>query len=391
MKIALALSGGGFRATVFHLGVLSRLAASNQLENVSVLSTVSGGSLCAGLVFTLNGFQWPTSAAYREIVLPAVRQLLTTVDLKALLVRRSLLHILKVTQPRADDLSVLMREHWGINIPLNRLPEQPRWMINATCYESGKNWRFERSRMGDYVFGYSKDTDLPLSDAMAASAGFPGLIGALSLETSSRSWFQYVNEAEEVPGEEALPPDDGAPRQPKTESIQPAYSPVHLWDGGLYDNHGLEGLHDFHKGWTGGFDFLIVSDAAGRSKPQAYQPGAKALMRIITGVLMDQVRSLRTRAILERILDHHDRGVFLQTGSTCEQVLRATGKAEEIAVKRPGYQSSEDAEQVANMDTDIAKLPVGTFERAFRHGYEVANVTLYAYYPDRFQYIDFEK
>jgi NTE family protein len=50
MKIGLGLSGGGFRATVFHLGLLARLAEEDLLEDVTFLSTVSGGSVCAGLV-----------------------------------------------------------------------------------------------------------------------------------------------------------------------------------------------------------------------------------------------------------------------------------------------------------------------------------------------------
>lgn len=57
MRIALALSSGGFRATVFHLGVLARLAKENQLENITYLSTVSGGSLCAGLVYAANNYK----------------------------------------------------------------------------------------------------------------------------------------------------------------------------------------------------------------------------------------------------------------------------------------------------------------------------------------------
>ena len=59
MQISLAMSGGGFRATVFHLGMLGRLARENHLEEVGLLSTVSGGSLCAGLIYSLNGVQWP--------------------------------------------------------------------------------------------------------------------------------------------------------------------------------------------------------------------------------------------------------------------------------------------------------------------------------------------
>ena len=81
MKIGLALSGGGFRATVFHLGMLARLAEDNHLEEVTFLSTVSGGSLCAGLVHAINGFAWPASGDLISKVIPKARELLTTQDL----------------------------------------------------------------------------------------------------------------------------------------------------------------------------------------------------------------------------------------------------------------------------------------------------------------------
>src|SRR5437667_8380874 len=41
----LALSGGGFRAAAFHLGVLKRLRELGLLREVDLLSTVSGGSI----------------------------------------------------------------------------------------------------------------------------------------------------------------------------------------------------------------------------------------------------------------------------------------------------------------------------------------------------------
>lgn len=44
-KLGLALSGGGFRASFFHLGVLARLAEEGLLRQVEVISTVSGGSI----------------------------------------------------------------------------------------------------------------------------------------------------------------------------------------------------------------------------------------------------------------------------------------------------------------------------------------------------------
>jgi predicted acylesterase/phospholipase RssA len=44
-KVGLALSGGGFRASFYHLGVLARLAELNVLRHIDVLSCVSGGSI----------------------------------------------------------------------------------------------------------------------------------------------------------------------------------------------------------------------------------------------------------------------------------------------------------------------------------------------------------
>ena len=50
MEIAIALSGGGYRATAYHLGVLSYLnhlkfGNGTLLDHVRIFSTVSGGSL----------------------------------------------------------------------------------------------------------------------------------------------------------------------------------------------------------------------------------------------------------------------------------------------------------------------------------------------------------
>lgn len=44
-KVGLALSGGGFRASLFHIGILARLAELDLLRSVECLSCVSGGSI----------------------------------------------------------------------------------------------------------------------------------------------------------------------------------------------------------------------------------------------------------------------------------------------------------------------------------------------------------
>ncbi|MCI0733366.1 MAG: patatin-like phospholipase family protein, partial [Methylococcaceae bacterium] len=50
-KLGLALSGGGFRAALFHIGTLARLAELDLLRHVQVLSTVSGGSIIGAMYY----------------------------------------------------------------------------------------------------------------------------------------------------------------------------------------------------------------------------------------------------------------------------------------------------------------------------------------------------
>jgi len=312
-------------------------------------------------------------------------ELLTTQDLQFGLIGRVVRVPFRLFATRADDLSLLLQRRWGVTGSLRSAPEHPRWMINATCYETGKNWRFERGRMGDYVFGYSEDTDIPLSDALAASAGFPGLVGPLLFDTSRHTWFQFRGEADASAEDE--PADEG--HSWHIEPTQPAYRRLHLWDGGVYDNLGLEALHNFGQGWRHDVDFLIVSDGCCKLKPQPYRPW-KAPMRLIRGIMMDQIRSLRFRAILERFANHGDAGAYLQIGSTCSQILRGARHQEAISAMCADGLRDADVACAAEMGTHVRRLSRAEFTRLLRHGFEVADCTLHAYHPDRFGHVGWD-
>jgi NTE family protein len=324
---------------------------------------------------------------FLEKVEPQARQLLTTFDLQGALIRRVFGTFWNVLETRADDLSALMQKHWKVTASLKDLPAKPRWMINATCYETGKNWRFERFRMGDYLFGYTSYTDVPLSDALAASAGFPDLIGALELPTAGRSWFCYHNDLDAFEQLAEVEKEERWSRAP----VQPRYSSVHLWDGGVYDNQGLEGIHDFKTGWSRRFGFLIVSDAAGRAGEARYRKGYPAFMRIMTGIMMAQVRSLRARAILERVqnLDAVDHGIYLQMGNTADYILKSAGHADWQPKFASGSLTAAEVVKAASTPTAICRLSAPDYECLFHHGYDVADATLCAYYPQDFQHIPY--
>ena len=53
LQVGIALSGGGFRASVFHIGVFKALAEHGYMGNIKYISSVSGGSFTIALIFKL--------------------------------------------------------------------------------------------------------------------------------------------------------------------------------------------------------------------------------------------------------------------------------------------------------------------------------------------------
>ncbi len=354
MNIGLALSGGGVRALVFHLGVLARLADESLLEQVVALSTVSGGSLGIGLVYAANSYRWPTSAEYRATVLPRARHILTTQDLQGSYLSRLLRAPLGLLRPRAGDIARLIEELWGIRASLRELPLTPYWLINATCYETGVNWRFAPDRMGDYLFGYSRDPDVPLAEAIAASGAFPGFIGPLTLDARRYTW---------TPGGEAEP-------------RPPLHARVHLWDGGVYENLGVEALFKPGQGYRYQVQFLLTSDAGAVPGGERYR-FFKAAYRLIS-LATNQVRALRARMVVAH-LQAGNPGSFFQIDNSAAYLLEKAGRAAEIPAIAPRCLPESEVRLAATMESTLRRITPEEFERLFRHGFEVADVTMYAF------------
>lgn len=370
LKIALALSGGGVRAAVFHLGVLARLAQDELLEAVTFISTVSGGSMVTGLVYTLSGNGWPSSADFTSVVLPEARYRLTHTSIQRDYAVRCLCKPWLLLQGRAKVVSESMQHCWGMTGLLKDVVREPRWIINATTYESGKNWRFMPQRMGDYVLGYVADPAIPLADAVAASAAFPGLIGPLVLHTSDFSWSHF---------------DD---RTPQLKPAAPSMPRLHLWDGGVYDNLGVEALFK-PKGTATPFrdeyNFLIISDASA-SLPVTPSVLLQRPKRLVD-IAVDQVRSLRSRSLIDHFAKSPNSGVYLRIGRSTTYLLRQARVVEsdiEMAVNE--CLSEQDAEAAGALRTHLQQLSEQVFDQLFRHGWEVTDCTLRSRCPDLFSH-----
>jgi NTE family protein len=373
-NIGLALSGGGVRAAVFHLGVLRCLAEHGVMERVTHLSTVSGGSLIVAAVMTTSEMNWPGSRNYLENVYPALKQLLKTRDLfslGALGVRGLIRQNIRLLNKRADILVDLLRQQWKISGRLKDLPETPVWWINATCLETGKSWRFSKREMGDWQFGRHYEPPFGLAQAVAASAAVPYAIGALRFQLPQAGWY-------------ATDPATGQP----LHGIKPPLAAVHLWDGGVYENLGLESLYKVDQGLVG-CDFLICSDASGplstmrtKSRFGEILRGRLASPRLFS-ICGDQIRSLRSRMFVGALGRGEVQGVLLRMGNSTRNLDIKSGRAA-APEEYDGALSEDDVAAAATHPTDLGALPIAAFDRITRHGYEVAERTLTTYSPKYF-------
>ena len=312
-KWGLALSGGGFRASFFHLGVLARLAEMGLLRRAEVISTVSGGSIFGALYYVHvkrlleeKRDEEITERDYVEIVQRIEHEFLTAVQQNIRM--RTFLNPLKnlrmalANYSRSDRIGELYDEllYRPVLASDRRTPVEmrellihpkgakagfyprednaarhakvPILILNATTLNTGHDWRFEASRMGEpprgswvaleadkhmrlrrppsYADITPRQQDIELGLAVGASACVPGIFHPLAISGL------YDREIR-----------------------------VQLVDGGVHDNQGIQGLLDEQC------THFIVSDASGQMQDEQDSPTwFLPVMLRSNDVLMDRVR-----------------------------------------------------------------------------------------------------
>jgi NTE family protein len=267
----LCLSGGGYRAMVFHLGVLWRLYDAGLLRGVNRISSVSGGSITSGLL----ALRWKRlsfdPARVRddfvpEVVTPIRRLADETIDAESV--------VLGLVLPGrvSERVAAAYDDHLFNGATLQDLPDEPRFVINATNVQSGAIWRFMKPYMRDYRVGEVKEPAIPLSKAVAASSAFPPVLSPVELRV--------------VP--DAFTPGSGMDLQ-----RPPFTSKVILSDGGVYDNLGLETV------WKR-YQTVLVSDGGGKlqAEEEPKSDWARHSYRVLN-LIDNQVRALRKRQVID--------------------------------------------------------------------------------------------
>lgn len=335
------------RALLYHLGVLKWLAEQGFWDDLREISSVSGGSWCVGCVIGHSKGQWPSAEEFLETTLPSIREKLCR--------RSMLLHLLgaaarapwRLFWQRWRLFSSVFEKQWGLTLEVGALPQTPKIHINATCFETGKRWSFTRAKMGDYIFGYSDSPGVSCADAIAASSGFPFLIGSVVLATRHYEW------------------KDGHYGRGVSADIRQRYKKVHLWDGGVYENTGLESL--FKSGRIrGGLNFLIVADAADPFETQRTKWFWSAAMRLLF-IAMEQVRSLRARQVVQMFMAERN-GFYAKIGKAPWQHLRDL--APHLTPWFSAPLSSYKAIQLSKYPMHPHRVNEATFDDMIRHGWQ---------------------
>lgn len=269
---ALCLSGGGYRAMLFHLGALWRLNELAFLPRLGRVSSVSGGSITAGvlgLAWKDLAFERGVATAFVDRVVGPIRRMAGVgVDVSAVVVGAALPFV-----SIADRVAAAYREHLFGEATLRDLPRDadgPRFVINATSVQTGALFRLSRPYAADWHVGRFLEPDVPLAGAVAASSAFPPFLSPATLDLRG---LRY----EEGSGD-------------------PAYAAFReravLTDGGVYDNLGLETAWKRH-------DVLLVSDgggAMGADEDPAHD-WVRHLVRVLN-LIDNQVRALRKRQLV---------------------------------------------------------------------------------------------
>src|SRR5579864_2933080 len=187
----LALSGGGFRSTLFQIGTLIRLNELKQLPKLRCISSVSGGSIANGylglqwsaLAFDATGFATNFSA---QFVAPLMTFCSKSIDIPSVV--SGLLNPFKhIGQELIDALDSDLFK----GATLQALPDQttaPRFVFNATSMQSGVRFWFSRADAGDYRIGVTQNPNIPLAAAVAASSAFPPFFAPLPVDLKGNAF-----------------------------------------------------------------------------------------------------------------------------------------------------------------------------------------------------------
>jgi NTE family protein len=347
-ETGLCLSGGGYRAALFHLGALRRLNELGVLSQVDTISSVSGGSiLSAHLAARVD--PWPARGQVyadwdKKVAEPfyqfVSQDIRTGPVLKRLLPWNWFRATTQVKALAANYRRLLTAQ------TLHELPQHPRFTFCATDLVFGVNWIFERERVGDYQAGYlAPAPSWPVADAVAASSCVPPVFD---------SWIPRIE-----PGQL----EDGAyPSGPQRDQL---VASIRLTDGGVYDNLGTEPVWKDHR-------VVMVSDGGAVFPFEASKTPLRRIGRNLA-VISNQAVALRKRWLISSFISKHMEGTYWGIDSDTASYPQEKGI---------GYSEELIGKTISRVRTDLNRFTEAEIAVLENHGYLLATAAVKSYLSD---------
>lgn len=293
--LGLALSGGGFRATLFHIGSLIRINEAGLLPELDEVTSVSGGSIISAYL----GVNWSklqfndkgVATNFDDVIVGPIRDFCgRTIDVGTILGG-----ILNPVRHPSQLLIGKYSKHLYGEKTLQDLPaagDGPRFTIYASSLQTGASVRFTREYLGEYHLGKIPNPDIQIAKAVAASSAFPPPLCPVKFKVDPDAW---------VKSDISNLHDD-------------VYLKSTMWlaDGGVYDNLGLERLNR-------SCDRILVSDAGApfgvnrKLKKERFSQLIRTKRAL--DIMSNQVRALRARHLVQQFAQQKKRGAYWGIGT----------------------------------------------------------------------------
>ncbi len=351
-QIGLALSGGGFRATLFHLGVIRFLKDVDLLSSVSDIASVSGGSILAAHL-TLN---WHRYNGTDEEFDEAVGEIITFVqfDVRNHVVRRlpmqypaRLVSRMAHYSPRELTPNAILEKCYERYLYgdtcLYELPEKPMLHMLATSVSNGGLSVFNRH--GLYVQQRTENGEARFDFVPGKMASIPRVVGASSA----------------FPG--FFPPVEFTAADLGVRDGE--FPTEYFTDGGVYDNLGIRAF-TWLKQLGNQFDEVFVSDAG---KP------FQILSDNSLGFIGQSVRA--SDILWDRVWQLERENFAKETGFAFIPITEMVAQGEDPTL-HPVVQA-----EVQTIRTDLDRFSDIEINGLAQHGYEVARKVFKATHGDQ--------
>ena len=185
-KIGLCLSGGGYRAMLFHVGAICRLNEARLLPRLGRVSSVSGGSITAAVLGThwrRLVFNDGQAANLSEQLIKPLRDLASrTIDrggfsAACFCPARSVNGL-----PRHTISYCFTERRCRTCRPMRTVPGSSS--MRPAC-KQGPWPRFSRRFIADYKVGMIRNPTVRLADAVAASSAFPPVLSPFTVKVTA--------------------------------------------------------------------------------------------------------------------------------------------------------------------------------------------------------------